>query len=119
MAKLTWPSTAREVCGSAKMQSGWFHATLLICIGSSYAPSGVRSLGAVFIKSGVWLVRVIESEPVVSDAFGLEAVLQSVQIDCLLLERSTGPFEEDIVQIAAPPIHRDFDVRFGQGCDRD
>ena len=65
----------------------------------------------------MWPFSIVEADPVFDHAFGLEAVLQFVQIDGLLFERPPQPFDEDIVEIPAPSIHRDFDVRLGQGCD--
>ena len=40
-----------------------------------------------------------------------------MQIDCLLLQRSPEPLDEDVVQIATAPIHRDFDIGLGQSRD--
>jgi hypothetical protein len=40
-----------------------------------------------------------------------------VQIDCLLLQGSPEPLDEDVVQIASPPIHRDFDIGLRQRLD--
>lgn len=57
---------------------------------------------------------VVELDPVFDDAFGLEPVLQFVQIDGLLFERPPQPFDEDIVEIPAPSVHLDFDVSLGQ-----
>ena len=65
----------------------------------------------------MWPLRVIKLNPVFDHAFGLEPVLQFVQIDGLLFERPPQPFDEDIVEIPAPSVHRDFDVGFGQGRD--
>jgi hypothetical protein len=62
-------------------------------------------VGRQFIKRGVWSLDVVKSDPVVDDAFGLEAVLQFVQICCLLLEGSPQAFDEDVIQISASPIY--------------
>ena len=62
-------------------------------------------------------LRVVKADPVVDDPFGLEAVGDLVQIHSLLLQGSPEPFDEDIVEITTAPIHRDFDVRFGQCRD--
>ena len=61
--------------------------------------------------------RVVEVNPIVDDLFGLEAVGDIMQIDCLLLQGSPEPLDEDAVQIAAPPIHTDFDIGLRQCCD--
>ena len=70
-----------------------------------------------FIKRGMWPLSVVKSDLAVDDAFGLEAVLQFMQVDSLLLEGSPEPFDEDIVEITPPPIHRDLDLGIGQGGD--
>ena len=57
---------------------------------------------------------VVEPYPVIDDPFGLETVIDFVQIDCLLLQGSPEPLDEDVVQIAASPIHRDFDIGLRQ-----
>ncbi len=40
-----------------------------------------------------------------------------MQIDGLLFQRPPQAFDKDVVQIAAPAIHRDFDFGFNQSCD--
>lgn len=60
---------------------------------------------------------VVEPYPVIDDPLGLEAVSDFVQIDGLLLQGSPEPLDEDVVQIAAPPIHRDFDIGLRQRLD--
>ena len=60
---------------------------------------------------------VVEPDPVVDDPFGLEAVGDFVQIDGLLLQGPPEPLDEDVVQIATAPIHRDFDVGLRQRRD--
>ena len=62
-------------------------------------------VGRSFIKSGMWSLGVVESDPTVDDAFGLEAVLQFVEIDNFLLQGSPEPFDEDVIEISRPPIH--------------
>ena len=56
---------------------------------------------------------VVERDPVIDDPFCVEPVSDFVQIDCLLLQESQEPLDEDIVQIAAAPIHKDFDIGLG------
>jgi len=51
----------------------------------------------------MWPLRVVKSDPAVDDAFGLEAVLQFVQVHSLLLEGSPEPFDEYIVEITPRP----------------
>ena len=63
------------------------------------------------------LLAVVEPDPVINDPLGFETVIDFVQIDCLLLQRSPEPLDEDVVQIATGPIHRDFDIGLGQSCD--
>ncbi len=40
-----------------------------------------------------------------------------MQIYDLLFEGSPQPFDEDVVEIAALPVHRDFDISFRQSGD--
>ena len=61
---------------------------------------------------------VVKADLVVDNLFGLKAVGDLVQIHCLLLQGSPEPLDEDVVQIAAPPIHRDFDIGLRQRFDR-
>lgn len=60
---------------------------------------------------------VIEPDPVFDHGFGLESVLQFLQIDGFLFEGSPPPFDEDIVEVTATPIHGSFDIGLGQGRD--
>ena len=62
-------------------------------------------------------LRVVEPDPVFDDRVWLGSRRDFVQIDGLLFERPPQPFDEDVVEIAAPPVHRDFDVSLGQGRD--
>lgn len=47
---------------------------------------------------------VVEFEPLVDDAFGLESVPQFVQIDGLLFKGPPQPFDEDVVEVSPPSI---------------
>ena len=73
---------------------------------------------------------VVEPYPVIDDPLGLEAVIDFVQIDCLLLQGSPEPLDEDVDplpssrnavsmrgEIAAPPIHGYFDLGLDQRRD--
>jgi hypothetical protein len=62
-------------------------------------------IGRLFFKRGMWPLSVVKSDPAVDHAFGLEEVLQFVQIASLLLERSPEPFDEDSVELSPPPIY--------------
>ena len=57
------------------------------------------------IKGGVRALRVVEPDPIIDDAFCLEAVSDFVQINGLLLERPPQPFDEDVIEVATPTIH--------------
>ena len=57
------------------------------------------------IKGGVRALRVVEPNPVIDDPFCLEAVGDFMQVNGLLFQRPPQPFDEDVVEIAAPPIH--------------
>ena len=48
---------------------------------------------------------VVEDDPLIDDPLGLKAVGYVVQIHSLLLQRPPEPFDEDIVQIPAAPLH--------------
>ena len=48
-------------------------------------------------------LAVVETDPVIDDPLGFETVIDFVQIDCLLLQRSPEPLDEDVVQIATCP----------------
>ena len=58
-----------------------------------------------------------KTDPVIDDPLGLEAVGDLVQVHSLLLQGAPEPLNEDIVEITTAPIHRDFDVSFGQRGD--
>ena len=53
---------------------------------------------------------VVEGDPVANDPFGLKAVGQVVQVDCLVLERPPQALDKDIVHAAAPAIHGNADA---------
>ena len=53
---------------------------------------------------------VVEAYPVANDPFGLEAVGQLVQVDCLVLERPPQALDKDIVHAAAAAVHGDADA---------
>ncbi len=50
---------------------------------------------------------VVEADPLADDPFGLEAVSQLVQVDCLVFERPPQALDKDVVHAAAPAIHGD------------
>ena len=60
---------------------------------------------------------VVECHPVLDDPPGLEAVTDLLEIDRLLLQAAPQPFDEDIVEVTATPIHRDADPNFVQCRD--
>jgi len=61
---------------------------------------------------------VVECHPVLDDPPGLEAVTDLLKIDRLLLQAAPQPFDEDIVEVTATPIHRDADPNFVQCRDQ-
>jgi hypothetical protein len=109
---MKWPGFFGQICGLAKMHSGWvscrlgYLSWLKVCV-----------VGRPFIKRGGWSLGVAKSDPVVDDAFGLEAVLQFAQVGGLLLEGSPQSFNEDVVEIPPTTIHRDFDLGICQPSD--
>ncbi len=74
----------------------------------------VCAVGRSFFKRSMWPLSVVKSDPAVDDAFGLEAVLQFVQVDSLLLEGSPEPFDEDIVRCPAVGCLQTMSIRIGQ-----
>ena len=76
-----------------------------------------RPLGAVGLswrlagQRGMGPLSVVEVEPATDDPFGLEAIGQLVQVDCLILERAPEAFDEDVVHAPAPAVHGDRDTR--------
>ena len=73
------------------------------------------AIGRLFFKRGIWPLSVVKSDPAVDHVFGLEEVLQLVQIASLLLERSPEPFDEDSVEVSPPPIYCNLDLCISQG----
>lgn len=71
-------------------------------------------VGHPFIKRGMVSLSVVEPDPVVDGAFDLEAGLEFMQIDGLLLEGSPQPFDEYIVEIPTSSVHGYFDLGVGQ-----
>ena len=60
---------------------------------------------------------VVECHPVLDDPPGLEAVADLFEIDRLLVQAPPQPFDEDVVEVTATPIHRDAHPSFGQCRD--
>ena len=58
-----------------------------------------------FVECGIRPFAVVEDDPLIDDPLGLKAVGYVVQIHSLLLQRPPEPFDEDIVQIPAAPLH--------------
>ncbi|MGO4917323.1 hypothetical protein [Pseudogemmobacter sp. W21_MBD1_M6] len=75
-------------------------------------------VGRLFIKRGVGPRGVVEPDSGVDDPFGLEPVVQFVQIDGLLFERSPQSLDEDVVEIPAATVHRDFDLGVIRSLDQ-
>ncbi len=55
-------------------------------------------------------LAIVQADPLADDALGSEAVRQFVQIDGLVFQRAPQTFDEDVVQAAAPSVHRDRDL---------
>ena len=72
---------------------------------------------ASFIESVVRPLGFVKPNSVFDDAFGLEPVLQFMQVDSLLFRGPPQPFDEDVIKITAPPIRRNFDIRVSQNGD--
>ena len=54
---------------------------------------------------------VVEADPIVNNAFSLEAVGQIMEVDRLVFEAAPEPLDEDVVHIAAPAVHGDRHAR--------
>jgi len=50
---------------------------------------------------------VVEGHPVFDDAPGPEAVGDFLKVDGLLFQASPETFDEDVIEVSAPSIHRD------------
>lgn len=66
----------------------YVHVAFHVSLCSKYAASGVRLLRAF---------AVVEPYPVIDDSLGLEAIIDFVQIDCLLLQQIARAADEDVV----------------------
>ena len=62
-------------------------------------------------QGGIGQLGVVEVGPLIHDPFGLEAVRELVQVDCLVLYRAPQALDEDVVHAAAPAIHGDGHIR--------
>jgi len=56
-------------------------------------------------------LSIVEVDPLADDPVRLEAVGQLVQIDRLVFERPPQTFDEDVVHVPAPSVHRYRDLR--------
>ena len=69
------------------------------------------------IESGVRPLSFVKANSIVDDLFRLEAIGELMQIDFLLLQGSREPLDENVVQVGAPPIPRDFNIGLRQCRD--
>jgi hypothetical protein len=112
IGSVKWSGFFGQVCGSPKMHPGEVSCRLAhlyrikVCV-----------VGRSFIKSCMGSLSVVKSDPIVDDTFCLYPVLQFVQVDSFLLQGSPEAFDEDVVEVSSPPIHRIFDLGIGQGGD--
>jgi hypothetical protein len=60
---------------------------------------------------------VVECHPVLDDPPGLETVTDLLELDRLLLQAPLQPFDEDVVEVTATPIHRGAAPNFVQCRD--
>lgn len=67
--------------------------------------SQITRYGAFVFKRGMWPLSVEKFHPAVDDTFGLEAVLQFVQVNSLLFGGSPEPFDEDFVEVSPLSVH--------------
>ena len=50
---------------------------------------------------------VVEVDPRADDAFGVQTVAKLVEVHRLVLQRPPQPLDEDVVEEAAPAVHRE------------
>ena len=50
---------------------------------------------------------IVEAHPVTGPLTGFAPAREGMQIDALLLQRAPQPFDEDVVEEPAAPVHRD------------
>ena len=55
----------------------------------------------------VWAMVVVEGDPAPDASLGLRSGFPGVQVDALILQGPPEAFDEDVVEAAAFPIHRD------------
>ena len=65
----------------------------------------VCDVRGALIKGRVRALGVVEADPVIDDPFCLEAVGDFMQVNGLLLQRPSQPFDEDIVEVSSPTVH--------------
>lgn len=65
----------------------------------------------------MWPLDVVEADPIFDNPFGLEPVLQFMQVYGLLFQGPPQPFDEDVIEIPAATIHQYFDVSLSQSAD--
>lgn len=62
----------------------------------------------------MWALVIVEGHPFLDARFCLRAVFPSMQVEAFTFQGSPEPLDEDIVEEAAPAIHRDADARSAQ-----
>ena len=50
---------------------------------------------------------IVEAHPVTDPLSGLEPAREGMQVDALIFQRAPQPFDEDVVEEPAAPVHRD------------
>lgn len=65
----------------------------------------------------MWELGVAERHPVADPASGLEAVINFFEIGGLLFQGPPEPLDQDVVNAAAVPIHRDAHPGLVPRCD--
>lgn len=78
-------------------------------------PSMPRPAFADQARNGA--VGVVERHPVFDDLASLEAVIDLFEIDRFLLQAAPQPFDENVIELATPAVHRDAHASLGQRCD--
>jgi hypothetical protein len=99
-----------QVRGSAKM-----HPVKVSCRLARLYRAKVCGFGCSFFQRRIWPLRIIKFELFVEGIFGLEAILQFVQVDGLLLGGSPEPFDGTAVETV--DCYGDLDLGIGKGGD--
>lgn len=81
--------------------------------GRAQAPAGGRQPFSIYpdrrlaAMRGMRAPMIVEAHPVTDPLTGFAPAPEGMQVDALILQRAPQPFDEDVVEEPAPPVHRD------------